>query len=157
MYCIDGYNYIIYSYTNKYSNDWHIIVVFFFLMNCIQGYNYIVYSYTNKYSDDWHIIAFLLMCCIEGYNYIVYSYTDKYCDDWIFFFFFFCDFYFIFFLMYLNPLGFSPLWFEHRSGHMWESQVLLTDGQVIFPRVLRFRPPLMNDLLDISEILLKGP
>ena len=132
-------------------------------MNCIQGYNYIVYSYTNKYSDDWHIIAFLLMCCIEGYNYIVYSYTDKYCDDWIFFFFC-CDFYFIFFLMYLNPLGFSPLWFEHRSGHMWESQVLLTDGQVIFPRVLRFRPPLMNDLLDISEIkkkkkkiLLKGP
>ena len=32
----------------------------------------------------------------------------------------------------LNPLGFSPLWFEPRSGHMWESQVLLTHGQVVF-------------------------
>ena len=40
----------------------------------------------------------------------------------------------------LNPLGFSPLWFEPRSGHMWESQVLLTDGQVVFLRVLRFSP-----------------
>ena len=39
-----------------------------------------------------------------------------------------------------NPLGFSPLWFEPRSGHMWESQVLLTDGQVVFLRVLRFSP-----------------
>ena len=36
-----------------------------------------------------------------------------------------------------------------RSGHIWESQVLLTDVQV----VLRFRPPLMNDLLDMSNIL----
>ena len=33
----------------------------------------------------------------------------------------------------LNPLGFSPLRFEPRSGHMWKSQVLLTDGQVVFP------------------------
>ena len=40
----------------------------------------------------------------------------------------------------LNPLGFSPLWFEPRSGHMWESQVLLTDGQVVFLRVLQFSP-----------------
>ena len=32
------------------------------------------------------------------------------------------------------------LWFEPRSGHMWESQVLLTDGQVVFLRVLRFSP-----------------
>ena len=40
----------------------------------------------------------------------------------------------------LNPLGFSPLWFEPRSGHMWESQVLLTDGQVVFPQVLGFLP-----------------
>ena len=40
----------------------------------------------------------------------------------------------------LNPLGFSPLWFEPRSGHMWESQILLTDGQVVFLRVLRFSP-----------------
>ena len=37
-------------------------------------------------------------------------------------------------------LGFSPLWFEPSSGHMWESQVLLTDGQVVFLRVLRFSP-----------------
>ena len=36
--------------------------------------------------------------------------------------------------------GFSPLWFEPSSGHMWESQVLLTDGQVVFLRVLRFSP-----------------
>ena len=56
----------------------------------------------------------------------------------------------------LNPIGFTPL-FEPRSGHLWESQVLLTDGQVVFPRVLGFRPPLMNDRLDISEIFLKGP
>ena len=27
-----------------------------------------------------------------------------------------------------------------RSGHMWESQVLLRDGQVVFLRVLRFSP-----------------
>ena len=39
-----------------------------------------------------------------------------------------------------DPLGFSPLWFEPGSGHMWESQVLLTDGQVVFLRVLRFSP-----------------
>ena len=39
-----------------------------------------------------------------------------------------------------NLLGFSPLWFEPRSGHMWESQVLLTDGQVFFLRALRFSP-----------------
>ena len=40
----------------------------------------------------------------------------------------------------LNPLGFSPLWFEPRLGHMWESQLLLTDGQVVFPWFLRFSP-----------------
>ena len=32
------------------------------------------------------------------------------------------------------------LWLEPCSGHMWESQVLLTDGQVVFPQVLRFSP-----------------
>ena len=37
-----------------------------------------------------------------------------------------------------SPLVFSPLWLEPRSGHMWESQVLLKDGQVVFPQVLRF-------------------
>ena len=42
--------------------------------------------------------------------------------------------------MILLLLFFSPLWFEPRSGHMWESQVLLTDGQVVFLRVLRFSP-----------------
>ena len=40
----------------------------------------------------------------------------------------------------LNSLGFSPLWLEPRSGHMWESQVLLMDGQVVFLGVLRFSP-----------------
>ena len=40
---------------------------------------------------------------------------------------------------------------------MWESQVLLTDGQVVFsPGVSGFRPPLMNDRLYISKIFLKG-
>ena len=29
---------------------------------------------------------------------------------------------------------------EPGSGHMWESQVLLTDGQVVFLPVLRFSP-----------------
>ena len=57
----------------------------------------------------------------------------------------------------LNLLGFSPLWFEPRSGHMWESQVRLTDGQVIFfSGFSGFCPPLMNDRFDISEIFLKG-
>ena len=52
----------------------------------------------------------------------------------------------------LNPLGFSPLWFEPSSDHMWESQVLLMDGQVVFsPGSSGFRPTLMNDRLDISE------
>ena len=41
--------------------------------------------------------------------------------------------------MTLNPgLGFSPLWFDPRSGHMWESQVLLMDGQVFSPGSLVF-------------------
>ena len=57
----------------------------------------------------------------------------------------------------LNPLDFSPLWFKTRSGHMWESQVLLTYGQVVFPGFSGFRLHLMNDRLDISEIFLKGP
>ena len=47
--------------------------------------------------------------------------------------------------------------FDPCSGHMWESQVLLTDGQVVFPRFSGFRPPLMNDRLDVSELFLKGP
>ena len=41
-----------------------------------------------------------------------------------------------------NSLFKKPLWFEPRLGHMWESQVLLTDGQVVFLRVLRFSPTL---------------
>ena len=32
------------------------------------------------------------------------------------------------------------MWFEPLSGHMCESQVLLMDGQVVFPQVLRFSP-----------------
>ena len=52
---------------------------------------------------------------------------------------------------YINPLGFSPLWFEPRSGYMCESQALLTDGQVFFfPGFSGFRPHLMNNRLDIS-------
>ena len=31
-----------------------------------------------------------------------------------------------------TSLSFSPLWFEPCSGHIWESQALLTDGQVVF-------------------------
>ena len=40
----------------------------------------------------------------------------------------------------LNLLGLSSLWFKPCLGHMWESQVLLTDGQVDFSRVLWFSP-----------------
>ena len=42
-----------------------------------------------------------------------------------------------------------------RSGHIWESQVLLTGGQMIFPGFSGFRQTLMNDRLDIREIFLK--
>ena len=65
--------------------------------------------------------------------------------------------FFFFLLLTLNPLGFSPLWFDPRSGYMWESLVLLMDGQVFFPGFSGFRPPLMNDRLNISEIFLKRP
>ena len=57
----------------------------------------------------------------------------------------------------IDPLGFLPLWFEPRTGHIWESQVLLTDGRVVFPGVSGFRPPLMKDRLDINEIFFKEP
>ena len=41
---------------------------------------------------------------------------------------------------------------------MWESQVLLTDDQVVFfPRILRFSPIFDERSVDISEIILKGP
>ena len=39
-----------------------------------------------------------------------------------------------------TSLGFSLLWLEPRSSHMWESQALLKDGQVVFPWILRFLP-----------------
>ena len=39
-----------------------------------------------------------------------------------------------------TSLGFSLLWLEPRSSHMWESQALLKDGQVVFPGILRFSP-----------------
>ena len=45
-----------------------------------------------------------------------------------------------FYALTLNALSFSLLWFEPSSGYLWESQVLLTDGQVVFPWVLRFLP-----------------
>ena len=41
----------------------------------------------------------------------------------------------------LNPLGFWPLLFEPRLGHMWKSQVLLVGGQMVFPWVPRFSSP----------------
>ena len=49
-------------------------------------------------------------------------------------------FYFALALGRYHNFNISPLWFEPSSGHMWESQVLLTDGQVVFLRVLRFSP-----------------
>ena len=54
----------------------------------------------------------------------------------------------------LNSLGFSLLWFESCSGHMWESHgwsVGFSLGSPFFAHLL------MNDQLDISEIFLKGP
>ena len=42
------------------------------------------------------------------------------------------------------------------QGPRFESH-WLTDGQVVFPGFSGFRPLLMNDRLDISEIFLKGP
>ena len=57
----------------------------------------------------------------------------------------------------LNPLGFTLLWFKPSLGHMWESQVLLTDGQWFFSGYSGFRPPSMNDQIDGSEIFLEGP
>ena len=70
----------------------------------------------------------------------------------------------IFFITYyLNPpftvfeVQNRKKWFEPRSGHMWENQVLLTDDQLVLPGFFGFRPLLMNDRLDISEIFLKGP
>ena len=50
------------------------------------------------------------------------------------------DFCIICFHFFYGKKGFSLLWFEPRSDHIWESQVLLTDGLVVFPRVLRFSP-----------------
>ena len=58
--------------------------------------------------------------------------------------------------MTLNPLGFSLPWFKPCSDCMLEGQVLLMDGQVVFPRVLRFSPTFDERWLDISEIFLKG-
>ena len=57
----------------------------------------------------------------------------------------------------LNPLGFSSLWFEPRSGHMWESRSAYGRQVVFSPGSSCFRPSLINDRLDITEIFLKGP
>ena len=48
-----------------------------------------------------------------------------------------------FLLLELSPFvifEISLLWFEHCSGHMWESQILLIDGEVVFPQFLQFLP-----------------
>ena len=58
--------------------------------------------------------------------------------------------------LFMISFCFSPLWFEPRSSHMRKSQVLLTGGQEVFTGFSGFRPPMMNDRLDISEIFLKG-
>ena len=57
----------------------------------------------------------------------------------------------------LNQLGFSSLWFEPRFGHMWKNQDQLTDGQVVFPWVLRFVPTFDEHVASIIELFLKGP
>ena len=66
----------------------------------------------------------------------------------------------------LNPLGFSPLWFEPRfrfltavvraslGSHLGKHKFCLRIIRWFFSGV---RLPLMNDRLDISEIFLKGP
>ena len=40
---------------------------------------------------------------------------------------------------------------------MWESQILLTNGQVIFPRVLLFSPTFDEQSPAMNGIFLKGP
>ena len=54
-----------------------------------------------------------------------------------------------------ETLRLSPLWFEPRSSRC-EMPNATPVGQVVFLRHSGFRPPLINDRLDISEILLKG-
>ena len=56
-----------------------------------------------------------------------------------------------------SPLGFSPLWFEPRLGPREKAKFCLQMVRWFFPGFSGFRPPLMNDRLDISEIFLKGP
>ena len=40
---------------------------------------------------------------------------------------------------------------------IWESQVLLTDGQVVFTRVLQFSPTFDERSARCKDIVLKGP
>ena len=52
-------------------------------------------------------------------------------------------------------------WISHRCGSSLtrdtcEMPSSAPVGHVVFLRVLRFRPPLINDRLDISETFLKG-
>ena len=53
--------------------------------------------------------------------------------------------------MTLNPLGFSPLWFEPSSGHVGKPSSAYRWSGVFFPGFFGFLPPFMNDQLDISE------
>ena len=54
-----------------------------------------------------------------------------------------------------TSLGFSLLWFEPRSGHMWECQALLTDDQVVFPWILRFLPTCDERLAHYKQNILE--
>ena len=49
-----------------------------------------------------------------------------------------------------------PLWFEPGSGHVGKPNSSYKWSGGFFPGFSGFRPPLMKDRLDISEIFLKG-
>ena len=58
-----------------------------------------------------------------------------------------------------GPVG--KHWFSHHCGSSLtqgtcEMPSSAPVGQVFFPRYSGFRPPLINDRLDISEIVFKG-
>ena len=54
-----------------------------------------------------------------------------------------------------TSLGFSLLWLEPHSSHMWESQALLTDGQVVFPWILRFSATFDEQLVQYKQNILE--
>ena len=57
---------------------------------------------------------------------------------------------------HMGHLGFSLLWFEPCSGHMWEAKFCIQMVRWFSPGFSGFRPSLMKDWLNISEIFLKG-